>query len=741
MFVRDRAGQGELVIPRCIDEKSAFEWRQLSAQVLEQRRARVCANTNVTLAAAAEREPQSPLAGAYWLWMADNLVRDGALRDSLSLYDHAIEAFAANERLVATIDGHEGALLKKAQTAALMRDAVTAVETYEALARHEPGNPDPLFQAGLLLEAAGERERAASFYEKVASERAAVKTDDPAQLARRNLERLAVPDSAFSLSAEHVVDAIEAALSSRKPDRLRQLASSTHFAIGPAGGHTSFEGPKLLDQLCEDLRPGAVQVDGTLSGGGDKRYLRSSGWRGRWFRGEVIFLITRSARGWQWTGCGIAAPNDLWLEHWRPAKPQTNDPLPFELLAPWQNGLCCAAGGLGPYLRDQMIIAYAAAVAWPFGAIAAAAATLALSARACGFGPRGFYYNDSDTHGEANAFAIDFTRYQRFVPYINRSEGTPVLAPRGGIVSYVRDGTHSGSANASNTVEIQHADPANPTDTGRFTTRYLHLQGPNRIAVSQLMPIFTGNRIGQMDDTGKSFLSHLHFSIHDRRLVFPGAPLGGSVRPTPMNGVELGDGDSGSCVCSTNVETFGEKPMIIPTGFAGQNWVITPVASAAGQSPPSNIREQRWHLVLTGVVLLDMKGVSASNWRHETVLIAPSLRAPIKFAAQRYGVPLPPGLDESAYYSHFQVEQCAPFSTLSSIFNAHESVNSGFAVDVWRPNAFSTAPDLATNLQVSNLFAGIQADIAVRDSDAYLYRLGYHITLIGRIIFSPVIIS
>lgn len=739
--MRDHDVHGEMGIPRCLDDKSAFEWRQLSAQVLEQRRTRLCANTNVTLEAAIEREPQSPLAGAYWLWMADNLVRDGSVRDSLSLYDKAIDAFAANERLVATIDGVGGALLKKAQTAALAKDHATAVETYQALARHERGDPDPLFQAGLLMEAAGDRDRAAAYYKKVASKSASAKTDDPAQLARRNLKRLAVPDSAFSLTAEHVVDAIEAALSSGKPDRLRKLASTTHFAIGPAGGHTSFEGPKLLDQLCGDLRQSDVHVDGSLSGGGDKRYLRSSGWRGRWFRGDVIFLITRGPRGWQWTGCGIAAPNDLWIDHWRPDKPQTNDPLPFELLAPWQDGLCCEAGGLGPYLRDQMVIAFAAAIAWPFGAIAAAAATLALSARSCGFGPRGFYYNDSDTHDEDDAFAIDFTRYQRFVPYINRSAGTPVLAPRGGIVSRVSDGTPSGSDTASNTVEIQHGDPADPANTDRFTSRYLHLQGPGRIAVSQFMPIFTGNRIGQMDDTGNSFLSHLHFSIHDRRIVFPGALLGGSVRPTPMNGVELGDGDSGKCVCSTNVETFGEKPMINPTGFAGQNWVIVPVATAAGQSPPSGIREQRWQLVLSGVVLLDMKGVSAAQWRRETVVIAPDLRGPIKFAAQRFGVPLPPGLDESAFYSNLQVEQWAPFSTLSSIFNANQSVNSGFAVDVWRPNPFFTATDLATNAQVSNLFAGIQADIAVRDSDAYLYRLGYHITLIGRIVFSPVIIT
>jgi hypothetical protein len=78
---------------------------------------------------------------------------------------------------------------------------------------------------------------------------------------------------------------------------------------------------------------------------------------------------------------------------------------------------------------------------------------------------------------------------------------------------------------------------------------------------------------------------------------------------------------------------------------------------------------------------------------------------------------------------------------VSSIFNQDQSVNSGFAVDVFRPHPFFTATDIFTNTPRNNLFAGIQVDAAVRDSDAYLYRLGYRITLVGKIVFSPVIIE
>jgi len=54
-------------------------------------------------------------------------------------------------------------------------------------------------------------------------------------------------------------------------------------------------------------------------------------------------------------------------------------------------------------------------------------------------------------------------------------------------------------------------------------------------------------------------------------------------------------------------------------------------------------------------------------------------------------VPLPPGND-SSYYANFQVEQWAPFSTLSSVFNANQSVNSGFAVDACGQNPFLPRP-------------------------------------------------
>ncbi len=150
-----------------------------------------------------------------------------------------------------------------------------------------------------------------------------------------------------------------------------------------------------------------------------------------------------------------------------------------------------------------------------------------------------------------------------------QSGGTPVLAARDGIVVTAEGGTESGDSNESNTVAIEHADPAVPSDTDRFRSRYMHLAGPFRIQVSVLMPVITGQRLGVMDDTGTSLLDHLHFSIHDRELSYPNIPYGRSVRPTPLSGTSLGDEDSGRCVVSNNVERFpglNFRPTVVNLG-------------------------------------------------------------------------------------------------------------------------------------------------------------------------------
>jgi hypothetical protein len=185
------------------------------------------------------------------------------------------------------------------------------------------------------------------------------------------------------------------------------------------------------------------------------------------------------------------------------------------------------------------------------------------------------------------------------------------------------------------------------------------------------------------------------------------------------------------------------------TEFAGQNWLITPAALAVGESRPASIHDQKFLLVLSGVVYANLKGKSSSQWLYETLSFMPDMAGhdplwnsgPLNWAISRFGIPKPDGEVGRQFYIDFAVEEWAPFASLSSVFNQDRSVNSGFAVDVWRPHHFDENTDASTHLPVGNLFRGIDVDVAVRDSDAWIYRVGYNITLLGKIVFTDVIIT
>jgi len=706
-----------LIQPSCLDEKSAFEWRQLSMQTIRRRQEPRCSNINATLEVAARREPQSPAAPFYQVWIADNLARDGDFAEAIASYDAAIRAAESTAPLFDGLDGVAAALNDKAQAATLASDAQLAIATYRDLAERVRGDPSSLFRAGLIADRARQDDLARELYAKVAAQQPSNRTDDPAEQARRALLRLETPAQVFTADSRSLADRLTDALTRGDDKALEHLVSKTHFAAGAVGGHTLFEKQDLREALYRDLKDSTVTARRALLGSGDKLYLQTSGWTGRWYRGDVIFLLTRAPRGWEWTGVAITTANELWADRWRPPVKEKNQPLPFELAAPWPAGQCFKAGGFAEYLVEQAAVL---AAGWPFGLILLGT----LSASKCGFGPRGFYFN-LFTHTGNDAFAVDFTRYRQFVPYDNESGGTPVLAARGGIVTNREWSRSAGDPDYANFVVIDHADPANPANLHKFKTQYLHLDGPNKVPVSVGMNVAVGTRLGLMDDTGNSVLDHLHFSIHD-------AATGASIRPTPMAGSRLEDGDSNTCVCSRTLEA---EPMLEVTNFAGQNWLITPAAIAVNEHPPRQIEDQIWLLVLSGVAMATIKGQSTAQWHHRTVSIRPDLQSPLQYAVNKYGIPIPQGAALA-----FQVEQWAPFASLSSIFNQNQSVNSGFAVDVWRPNPFNSATHAVTNTPVDRLFEGIQVDVAVRDTDAYIYRLGYNITLLGRIVPTQVII-
>jgi hypothetical protein len=181
--------------------------------------------------------------------------------------------------------------------------------------------------------------------------------------------------------------------------------------------------------------------------------------------------------------------------------------------------------------------------------------------------------------------------------------------------------------------------------------------------------------------------------------------------------------------------------MSITTQSAGENWVITPAPASPFGIPPANIQQQQWMLVLSGVTILfnngtqGIQGTLPDDWTRETVTISQDLQAPLKLVAQEFSIPAPAG----GYSSYaLSVSQWAPYAAISSAFH-QGTEDAGFAVDTWRPHPFNQGAFSGAGEVLNDIYAGIDVDIAVRNNQAWIYRISYQVTLIGLLAYNPVI--
>ena len=323
------------------------------------------------------------------------------------------------------------------------------------------------------------------------------RTDDAAELARRSMRRLEDAETTYLPSARALADVLGRALEAGDVAALERLVSTTHFAVGPAGGHTMFEQPAMLDALFADLIDSRVRVRPKLAGSGGKRYLTTSGWKGDWYRGVVTLLLTQAPKGWQWTAVVLSEPHEAWVERWRPATPQTNQPLPFSLLAPWPSGQSFKAGGL-------------IAVHRPAGCHRRRRVDRRAAPRRRPR-PQRLWFRTTrvllqpGTHPRRAGrlrHRLHPLRAQRALRQRVRGNAGP------GRAGWHR--RHSRRRHVVGRLQlVQHrrdraCRSGGAHDTDRFRSRYMHLAGPFQLRVSVLMPVITGQRLGVMDDTGNS---------------------------------------------------------------------------------------------------------------------------------------------------------------------------------------------------------------------------------------------
>jgi hypothetical protein len=175
--------------------------------------------------------------------------------------------------------------------------------------------------------------------------------------------------------------------------------------------------------------------------------------------------------------------------------------------------------------------------------------------------------------------------------------------------------------------------------------------------------------------------------------------------------------------------------------YACSNWVVTPTALAVNEAPPNDIREQRFTLVLSGVGLIDFEGDPDEwPWTHRTLHIRPDFDPALAFAISHHAIPTPPGEPGNQYLRCFEVEQIAPHASVAAYEGPNDKVI-GFACDAWRAHPYETMTDAFTSAPLPRLFAGIEADLALRFVQGRIHRVNYHVTLVGKIRFAAIIIS
>jgi tetratricopeptide (TPR) repeat protein len=539
-------------IPIGIEDPEVETWRHLSLLTHKALQTSSPGVVNDALRDQINANPEGNFSPAFLSWIGENLKTEAKFENAIAVNRELSQRYG--ERPFDRGTWKELALEQVALCQERLGDAKAAIATYQAiLGSNSKGLSEAwcYYQIGRLAERQKARQEAIEAY------RAAAKaSDEPPQagisitdLARREADRLESPQDSIQAQPEQVVEALARALRRKDFASLQELASPTHFRLGVANSELSFVPvEKTLELLKQDFKESELVCDpSNLQGHGGKRYLATDGWRGQVFAGRVFFLICRTGDGWAWNGVVLTQPTKALSQVLESRPPMTNQPLSMPIKAPWPAGLSFRAGGVFNWVAEVLATGGPLSL---FGWLI----RLFLSDNDSGWGPAGFYYNQF-THSDSHAFAIDFTRYRRGAPMIDAANGVAVLNVAQGVVAQVLGEASDGDPINNNLVRIHHRALSEPwtfeqlatlTPT-KFRSEYWHLSGPRRIPVFRGMWAPLGLRLGTIDDTGNSAFPHLHFVIQDRDLGFR------SVRPTPMDGQTLNDGENYKRIRSSNV--------------------------------------------------------------------------------------------------------------------------------------------------------------------------------------------
>ena len=156
-----------------------------------------------------------------------------------------------------------------------------------------------------------------------------------------------------------------------------------------------------------------------------------------------------------------------------------------------------------------------------------------------------------------------------------------------------------------------------------------------------------------------------------------------------------------------------------PSKFTGRHVAFVPTPAIP---PPKHGGAFGGLIILSGVAIIDFAGNNPGDWRRDQVVL--DLDVDFGQAIQLAPYTPPPPLQ----FVGFTIAQSVPFATVNSrlarLLPQHAvHPNDGTAVD-----AFWSSPGGAT----------ILVDVAVRNTDSIIHRLGYHLSLYGTLVAMPV---
>jgi hypothetical protein len=149
--------------------------------------------------------------------------------------------------------------------------------------------------------------------------------------------------------------------------------------------------------------------------------------------------------------------------------------------------------------------------------------------------------------------------------------------------------------------------------------------------------------------------------------------------------------------------------------FVSRHRMFVPIERVT--QPPSSTVPYRGLITLSGVAIINLHGTSEEDWHRERVSL--DLNDDVARA-----VNTAPWQPRPRFFFTYRIEQWVPFATVNARYNRNVANHDGTAVD-----SFSLEPARG---------AMLHADIAIRDTDAWIYRIGYQLHLYVRLEEQPV---